>query len=555
MQVAQQSICGKPRKKLLEAIEAFHGAPAPGLVLGAMMVELAQALSGAGTEADAIVESRHCLPDAVQLFTHCTIGNGRLKVMDWDKFALSLYDRRTRSGYRVWFDLEKAKAFPTLYNWYMRRLPKTGLPDFLLLEALFQAGRDVLSCRPVAVTSYHRRKTKKTIAVCPGCREPYPSWQGTLCRACQGEGYYEDRPEGESDAPFPAAPGPGAQTSAFKKLPVAEAIGKRLIHDITEIRKGEFKGPAFKKGHEIRREDISHFHRLGKHHVYVEIEEAGCIHENEAAEQMARAFCGPGVSWSGPPSEGKLKLKAQSGGLLKIETPVLAEINMLGDVMCATRRTDTLVQKGDTVAATRAIPLAVRREVVAQAVEIADAAGGLVSVKPLKSASVGILITGNEVYHQLIEDQFEAVLRSKVTELGSHVAKVSFAPDDAEVISGILERYVASGVDLILSSGGMSVDPDDVTRNGVLKAGGTNVTYGSPVLPGAMFLIAYIDGIPVLGVPACGMYHRTTVLDLVLPRVLAGERLERADIAALGHAGLCLDCASCRFPDCPLGKY
>ena len=555
MCLSEQRICGKNREEVLAEIRAFHGFTAPGLVLGAFMVDLAKSLIGGDVEADAIVETRHCLPDAVQIFTSCTIGNGWMKIMDWDKFALTLYDRFKLDGYRVWFDLEKARAFPELYDWYMRLVSKKDLPVSVLIDVLFKAGHSVLSCRPVKVTNYYKREKKKTINICAGCGEAYPAWQGTFCRACQGEGYYEDRVEEGSGGPVETNTGKsGSSGSALNKVPVEKAVGKRLTHDITEIRKGEFKGRAFKKGHVIKHGDICHFHRLGKQHVYIEETEAGHIHENEAAERMARAFCGPGVVWKGEPVEGKLKLYAKTDGLLKISKAALADINMLGEVMCATRHTHTMMKAGGIVAATRAIPLLIREKVVDRAVEIAEAADPLITVKPLNQANVGILITGNEVYHQIIEDQFEAILRSKVTELGSNVTEVAFAPDDSDMIAGIIRRFLAAGVDLILTSGGMSVDPDDVTQTGVIQAGGNICTYGSPVLPGAMFMIAYIEEVPVLGVPACGIYHKTTMLDLILPRVLAGERLDRSDISAMGHGGLCLDCKVCRFPDCPFGK-
>ena len=555
MCLSEQRICGKTRDEFLEVIQSFHGFTAPGLVLGAFMVDLAKSLIGDDIEADAIVETRHCLPDAVQIFTPCTIGNGWMKIMDWDKFAVTLYDRHKLDGYRVWFDLQKAKAFPDLYNWYMRLVPKKDLPISVLLDVLFEAGHSVLSYRPVKVTNYYRREKKKTISICADCGEAYPAWQGNICRACQGEGYYENRhgnPEGgDLSQNQDKSPDKGP---ALRKVPVEKAVGKRLTHDITEIRKGEFKGRAFKKGHEIQHEDICHFHRLGKQHVYIEDVEAGHVHENEAAERMARAFCGPGVVWHGEPVEGKLKLYAKTDGLLKVSKAALADINMLGEVMCATRHTNTLVNAGEVVAATRAIPLMIRNELVDRAIEIAAVQSGLIDVKPLKQANVGIIITGNEVYHQIIEDQFEGILRDKATELGANVVDVAFAPDDADVIAGIIRRFLAAEVDLILTSGGMSVDPDDVTRMGVMKAGGTACTYGSPVLPGAMFMIAYIEDVPILGVPACGIYHKTTMLDLILPRVLAGERLDRSEIAEMGHGGLCLDCKVCRFPECPFGK-
>jgi molybdenum cofactor synthesis domain-containing protein len=269
---------------------------------------------------------------------------------------------------------------------------------------------------------------------------------------------------------------------------------------------------------------------------------------------MTDAFCGDGVAWQGEPNEGKLNMRAERDGLFKVEVSSLAEINMLGEVMCASRHTNTLVKKGDVVAGTRAIPLAVSQKIVRQAVDIALANGHIFHVKPLRRARAGVIITGNEVFTRIIEDQFEPVLSEKIEHIGSQVLDVVFAPDDPEVIAAEIQKMIAAGADLILTTGGMSVDPDDVTRIGVQKAGGSSEFYGTPVLPGAMFMLADIDGVPVLGIPACGLYHKTTMLDLVLPRILAGETLTRKEIAGMGHGGLCLNCPECRFPVCPFGK-
>lgn len=340
----------------------------------------------------------------------------------------------------------------------------------------------------------------------------------------------------------------------YKTVKIEDAVGLVLAHDVTEIRKGEFKGRAFKKGHRIHPEDICHFQRLGKQHIFVLELENGYWHENDAALAMAKAFCGRGVAWKGAPREGKLNLIAQIDGLLKVDVEALMEINLLGDVMCATRHTNTLVKKGDIVAGTRAIPLVVKASRVAAAVARADAGNGLFEVKALQHARAGLVITGNEVFTHLIEDRFERVLREKIDRLGSEVVGVALAPDKPEMIAAEINRLMAAGADLILTTGGMSVDPDDVTRQGIRQAGGDGRFYGAPVLPGAMFMTAEIDGVAVLGIPACGLYHQTTILDLVLPRILAGERLSRRDIARMGHGGLCLECEACRFPQCPFGK-
>jgi hypothetical protein len=339
-----------------------------------------------------------------------------------------------------------------------------------------------------------------------------------------------------------------------KIVKIENAVGMVLAHDITEIRKGEFKGAAFKKGHRILKADICHLQRLGKRHVYVLNKKEGYLHENDAAITMADAFCGSGLTWHGPPKEGKLKLRAAQDGLFKAGVEALTRINMLGDVMCASIHTNTVVSKGTVVAATRAIPLMVETEVVDKAVRLSKTAGGIFKVRPLRKANCGLIITGNEVFTRLIEDQFEPILRKKITGFGSAVVNVVFTPDDPVTIEKEITRSLSSGVDLIITTGGMSVDPDDVTRHGIERAGGEILFYGAPVLPGAMFMVAYIKDVPVLGIPACGLYHETTILDLVLPRILAGERIGREEIASMGHGGLCLNCEKCRFPICPFGK-
>lgn len=335
---------------------------------------------------------------------------------------------------------------------------------------------------------------------------------------------------------------------------VEDAVGTILAHDITEIRRGQFKGPAFRRGYKIGESDICHLQRLGKRHLYVlEIEE-GYLHENEAAVAMADAFGGNGVTWQGEPKEGKINLVAALDGLFKVNVEALTEINLLAEVMCASRHNNFPVKEGETIAALRAIPLVIRAEIVDKAVAIARSRGGLFQVKPLRRARTGILITGNEVFSHLIEDQFEPVLRRKMDKIGSEVMGVAFAPDDTGCIAREIRRFLSEGADLLLITGGMSVDPDDVTRQAVVDAGGTDILYGAPVLPGAMFMIATIGSVPILGVPACGLYHETTMFDLMLPRVLAGERPTRKEIAALGHGGLCLHCGECRYPRCPFGK-
>ncbi len=374
-----------------------------------------------------------------------------------------------------------------------------------------------------------------------------------------------------------------------KKLAVTKAIGTVLAHDITEIRPGEFKGCAFRKGHVIRPEDVCHLQRLGKEHLFVLHISDDEMHEDEAAYGLAHALMGEGVRIKGEPREGKITIIAGTDGLLKIDKDSLLALNMLGDVMCATLHNNTLVKKGQTVAGTRAIPLVVKRAVVGEAVRIAKCRGevsspssgrqgdpapatetgeieiqdpksgreevrGIIEVKALRKPRAGVVITGNEVYHGRIKDAFGPIITEKVKAYGGEVVGIYYAPDDESSIEARLRELMDAGADLLITTGGMSVDPDDVTRFAIRKLGAADITYGSAVLPGAMFLAAYLGDIPILGIPACGMYAKTTIFDLVLPRVLAGEKIGRRELAELGHGGLCMKCGVCTYPVCPFGK-
>jgi len=340
----------------------------------------------------------------------------------------------------------------------------------------------------------------------------------------------------------------------LKTIPVEKAVGLTLAHDITEIRPGVFKGAAFRRGHTVCEQDICHLQKLGKNRLYVIDLDPDEIHEDEAATVLADALAGENVVWDEGPREGKIKLKAAVDGLFSVNVPALAAFNMVEEVMCATLHTGTLVQKGDLVAATRAIPLVMKRAPVEKAAAIAKAHSGILSVKVLQRAKAGVIITGNEVYHGLIQDRFAPILAHKLEALGSAIHVLRYAPDSADAIRDAIGEALGQGCDLLLVTGGMSVDPDDVTRAGIAAAGAQAIHYGSAVLPGAMILTARIGPVPVLGVPACALHHKVTVLDLILPRILAGEEIGKTQLALMGHGGLCRDCPQCAYPHCPFGK-
>jgi molybdopterin biosynthesis enzyme len=307
----------------------------------------------------------------------------------------------------------------------------------------------------------------------------------------------------------------------MKEVSVYDAVGKVLIHDLTQIIPGEYKGSRFKKGHVIREEDIELLLKMGKKHLYVLEKGDTDIHENEAAIRIAKAATGKGIKLT-EPSEGKVELIAEQDGLLKVNTDILAELIDQDEIMFATLHKDQVVRTGEKVAGTRVIPLFVKEEIVTKAEEVLKS-DSLIQVLPLKPFKVGLVTTGSEVYSGKIKDQFGPVLKRKFSNLGSTVVKQLFSDDDEDMIADCIRELLDEGVDMIGVTGGMSVDPDDKTPTGIRKAGGKIILYGAPVLPGAMFLLAYIGKVPVVGLPGCVMYSKTSIFDLIVPRILAGE--------------------------------
>jgi len=338
----------------------------------------------------------------------------------------------------------------------------------------------------------------------------------------------------------------------MKMISVHEAVGTILCHDITKIVPGEFKGRAFKKGHMITCRDIPELLKLGKEHLYVWEAQQGKVHENDAALRLAKAIAGEGLLFS-EVNEGKIQLTAAYDGLFMVDEIRLLEINCIEHLVVATRNNLRLVQKGDVVAGLRVVPLTVAEHKLADAERIA-AAAPVVRIKPLHSLAVGVVTTGSEVYFGRIEDKFLPVLQDKLSRVGCRLLEQIIVPDDRKMIAKAIRKQVKMGAEMVVVTGGMSVDPDDVTPAGIIQAGAEIVLYGAPVLPGAMLLVSYLGEIPVLGLPGCVMYSATTVFDLLLPLILAGEKITRPLVAKLGMGGLCLQCPVCRFPACSFGS-
>ena len=339
----------------------------------------------------------------------------------------------------------------------------------------------------------------------------------------------------------------------MKKLPIEEAIGKPLANDMTRIVPGEMKGPAFKRGHILREEDIPLLRDMGKAHVYVLDPDKGYIHEDEAAIALADVYGGDEFDRLGP-SEGRINLKAKEKGLLKINLPLLQIINGSGDIICSTLHQHTVCRPGMTVAATRIIPVAMQDDRFQGILETVKTQAPLLKFLPFVRRKVGIVVTGEEVFTGRVPDSSMEILTPKVSALDGEIVNHAVCPDDAAVIGLTISKMVDEGCELIITTGGLSVDPDDVTLEGMEKSGATLVSYGSPILPGAMFARAYLGKTPILGIPAAVFYFPTTVLDIFLPRAMADDPIKREEVVALGHGGLCLNCGTCTYPICPFGK-
>ncbi len=339
----------------------------------------------------------------------------------------------------------------------------------------------------------------------------------------------------------------------MKAIPVEQAVGTVLCHDITQIIPGEFKGRAFKRGHIISNKDVPKLLSLGKEHIYVFDLNDGFVHEDDAALRMAKAAMGDHLSLSSV-CEGRINLHAEIDGLLKINTEALYEINSEEEIVFATIHGNQPVTVGRQVAGTRVVPLAVVSEKVERVEAICADAGPIVTIKPFRPLRVGVVTTGSEVYHGRIKDAFGPILKKKFEKLGCSILRQAFVPDDTSMTITAVRNLLQEGADMIALTGGMSVDPDDQTPSAIRALGADVVTYGAPTFPGAMFMLAYLGRIPVMGLPGCVMYSKASIFDLVAPRLVAGEAVSRRDIIGLGHGGLCAGCETCRYPICGFGK-
>lgn len=350
----------------------------------------------------------------------------------------------------------------------------------------------------------------------------------------------------------------------MKLIRTEDAEGAVLCHDITQIIKGVTKDAVFRKGHIVTKEDIPVLLSVGKDQLYVWEKKEGILHENEAVEILCRMCEGAHMSRS-EVKEGKIELKAECPGLLKVNRDGLKAVNRFGQMMIATRHGGFAVTKGDKLAGTRIIPLVIEEEKMRAAEKACmEATDGqpILSLLPFRHKKVGIVTTGNEVYYGRIRDTFTPVIEEKFAQFDTEIIDHEIWNDDDKKVTASILKMISEGADIVCCTGGMSVDPDDKTPLAIKNTGARIVSYGAPVLPGAMFLLAYYtvtEGdnprtVTIMGLPGCVMYAKRTIFDLVLPHVMADDEVTKEDLASLGEGGLCLNCPVCTFPNCGFGK-
>jgi molybdenum cofactor synthesis domain-containing protein len=294
----------------------------------------------------------------------------------------------------------------------------------------------------------------------------------------------------------------------MKKVKVENAVGMVLAHDITRIIPGKYKGVGFKKGHIVKEEDVPELLKLGKKHLYVLNLSVDHLHEDDAALRIARAICGKKLYWTDP-SEGKSNIISETDGIVKVDRTALLKINKLGKIIVSTLKNNFPVQKDQIVAATRIIPLTLNVKKIERLEDVAKKQHPVIRLKPYRQLKVGTVVTGSEIYDGIIRDEFDKYVGKKVRAYGSRIVKKILVPDKVDAIAKAVGELMDLGCELILTTGGLSVDPDDVTRQGVKKIGAEVVAYGAPVLPGAMFLYARLKGTPILGLPPQGSSGRS----------------------------------------------
>lgn len=338
----------------------------------------------------------------------------------------------------------------------------------------------------------------------------------------------------------------------MKKIKVQDAVGMQLCHDITEMN-DSFKGAVFKRGHIVQQQDIAHMLRIGKQHVFVWEEQAGEVHEDDCARRMAAMAPVAGAHYT-EPSEGKVLLIADQSGMLRVNRKLLQRINSIGDITICTLPDHYPVEAGDRLASMRIVPLVTREEQIQEAEQLC-VSEKLLDLRSYQKKKVGVIITGSEIYHGRIPDRFGPVVQEKIKQYPSELVGIRICDDKLEEITDAAREHLENGADFLIFTGGMSVDPDDLTPTAIRELGADIIRYGVPSQPGNMTLVAYLGDIPILGVPGAAIKLPTTVFDVLLPQIFSGDKITGEDLIRLGDGGLCQMCKACHWPNCTFGRY
>ncbi|WP_300672845.1 FmdE family protein [Desulfoluna sp.] len=512
----------------VDEVKKFHGHVAPGMVAGGFMVELALSNLPEGALFDAVSETRACIPDAVQLLTPCTIGNGWLKIVSTGRFALAMYDKHTGEGVRVAPNHEILDQWPQFKAWLFKLVPKKEQDTLALLNEIRDGGVSLFTCEKVVLDGSFLGGKKKNVSFirrCVHCGEGFRTLDAVeICPACSGETtLYEHK---------------HAEALRLISTPLENAVGGHALHDMTLIVPRKQKGPALVKGQRITEADIETLKNMGKNRVYLEEEnqQESLVHENDVAIAFGDTLGGDGTVVVGPPKEGKVEFIAEHDGLFYVDIPRINRLNAMADVILATLPSYTPVCKGSVLAGTRAVPLFLSRAEFTRCMALAYTP--LFSVAPYTVRRAGVIVTGTEIYEGRIKDAFLSYAEKTLGRYGANIGASAFVPDDPDVLAAEVTRMINDGLKLIITTGGLSVDPDDVTQVGLERAGFHISSSRSPVLPGAMTLLGRRGEVSVVGVPAGALASKKTAFDLILPRLLAGIEVTPDDVYEMGVGGL-----------------
>jgi len=512
----------------VDEVKAFHGHVAPGMVAGGFMVELALSSLPEGGLYDAVSETRACIPDAVQLLTPCTIGNGWLKIVSTGRFALALYDKHTGEGVRVAPDYAVLDRWPQFKAWLLKLVPKKEQDTPALMNEIREGGVSLFTCEPVSLDPSFLGGKKKNVSHihrCSLCGEGFRAVEATeICPACSGEATLYVQAN-EDEVPL---------TSTA----LADAVGGHALHDMTLIVPRKQKGPAIVKGQRITDADVEVLKNMGKNRIYLEEQNHrdSLVHENDVAIAFGDTLGGEGAAVAGPPKEGKVEFRAEHDGLFYVDTQRVNRLNAMADVILSTIASCSPVSKGELLAGTRAVPLFLSRSEFTRCMALAHTP--LFHVAPYIIREAGVIVTGTEVYEGRITDGFLPYAEAILGTYGATVAASAFVPDEPSRLAAEVTRMANEGVKLIITTGGLSVDPDDVTQKGLEKAGVSVSSSRSPILPGAMTLLGTLGETTVVGVPAGALASDKTAFDLLLPRLLAGMEVTPDDVYSMGVGGL-----------------